>query len=985
MDDKQEENKKGTFIHGIGASEHVDSSGERIKVEGIDISSLTKDGVFNFEHQSKEASAIVGKITQAKKILKEEDCENEAHKYFWNKIKMPFLYVAGELFDADGHQAAQDIAAMLKYDVRNKDNKETKKLINFSIEGSKLDKKGSEILKSIARKVSITITPCNKVCEAEILNPDDIENGSSINKFGEHENNFSMVQDLMSKSEGHFASVETMEKDNWGEMGIGATIKNEKKKKKNKKESDVEDLNKFEFFNRLGNRFNQFKQRRAMDRTAKRVMRERKRGGQAFDPEQTVRANKDKTMTGSGAMPNKNAVSAPKSVSNFKPLVQPKMESDPSPAQQKFSRDAVDASMAGRNKMSSFKPVDPKTTEMDTVSITKSEDEQGHQYNVVFKDHVPVHKKSRGFDQYHLSKEQIKHILANWDETTEWQKANKFGRKIKEGDFHPTAISRSSKSAPVPIREYLKHSDRHDSGLDLLYHGVGRDEAGANALSNEGSHNMDKYDPFHPEKNYRELPNKEYDEVHSHYTLNVVPEHVGKNIIKEIHDRMKPGGKAVISVRRDLKMPEKMEKSESGGYKPKRGDIVHTSGGAVEWKDGKAHPIIDRSKKYVVHGESKKGFRRSHWIVPEGEKDSKKGKYHRSDRLHPADSGDMDKAMGAGSGMAAPATAVQGEALMKKSEKESIFENFAKKEELFDLIIEKYPDASEQELFALAKSVVVLHVKKQELALEEMMKSKNVRAQKKKLFGSNSMPSGKRKGQHMDVIDAFSRKFFNLALNPSGGKIDKKTGERRVNKGPGVDKPDWRSGQLETQWNPDAAVHELAHLLLIPKGYGLEDAQALMDKQFSDTQKKYGYAKQFRSEYEVQPRGVEQIIRRMMGLPASTNSVTVKEDTPPRTALEDEDRVVGKRIQTRKFQDGSPKYEDLLRQTRNLTPEVRKVLYRRLSGMEVFDHKRGWVDTETPDAKVNERAMDQELGDLDAKYEQDQKEMATPMKPKVKK
>jgi len=158
--------KNGTFIHGIAASEHIDSSGERILIKGVDITSLTKDGVFNFEHQSKEAGHIVGKILEAKKILKKEDCENEAHKYFWNKVKMPFVYVAGELFDQVGHGSAQDVAAMLRYDKGlNKD--ETKALVNFSIEGSRLGREGSNITKCIARKVSITITPCNKMAHAE--------------------------------------------------------------------------------------------------------------------------------------------------------------------------------------------------------------------------------------------------------------------------------------------------------------------------------------------------------------------------------------------------------------------------------------------------------------------------------------------------------------------------------------------------------------------------------------------------------------------------------------------------------------------------------------------------------------------------------------------------------------------------------------------------------------------------------------------------
>lgn len=161
---------RGTFIHGIAASEHLDSSGERILISGMDISSLDKEGVFNFEHQSKETSHIVGKVLEAKKIFNESDCENDNHRHFWNKIRMPFIYVAGELFDGVGHKAAQDVAAMLKYDKTISDEN-VRKTVNFSIEGSKLQTDGGIVKKCIARKVSITILPCNKICEAEMYDP----------------------------------------------------------------------------------------------------------------------------------------------------------------------------------------------------------------------------------------------------------------------------------------------------------------------------------------------------------------------------------------------------------------------------------------------------------------------------------------------------------------------------------------------------------------------------------------------------------------------------------------------------------------------------------------------------------------------------------------------------------------------------------------------------------------------------------------------
>jgi len=81
-------------------------------------------------------------------------------------------------------------------------------------------------------------------------------------------------------------------------------------------------------------------------------------------------------------------------------------------------------------------------------------------------------------------------------------------------------------------------------------------------------------------------------------------------------------------VNKPIKKSEKKFK-----YQPKKGDTVHLSHGITDSKRGGEKVHTD--KKYVVHNESKGGYRQSHWVVPEGEKDTSKGRYHRSDRLHP--------------------------------------------------------------------------------------------------------------------------------------------------------------------------------------------------------------------------------------------------------------------------------------------------------------------------------------------------------------
>lgn len=180
MSDKS---KLGTIIDGIAASEHLDSSGESLSIEGMDISSLgSADSILNFEHNSKQHPAqVCGKVTFAKKIFKKSDCSNDRERYFWDFCKKPFVYVKGELFDHPDldHDGARNVAALLRYDNRDKGEK-TRRLISFSIEGGKIEKKGMNVTKSIARDLALTVKHCNKMCIAEIV--DDIKERKDLYK-----------------------------------------------------------------------------------------------------------------------------------------------------------------------------------------------------------------------------------------------------------------------------------------------------------------------------------------------------------------------------------------------------------------------------------------------------------------------------------------------------------------------------------------------------------------------------------------------------------------------------------------------------------------------------------------------------------------------------------------------------------------------------------------------------------------------------------
>jgi hypothetical protein len=163
--------KLGTVLDGLFATSNIDSSGEVIEIEGVDASTLDIDGVANWEHKGDSPNQIVGKVLFYKKLLKRDDCENDRQRYFWDKAESPCIYGKIVLFDEVGHEGAKSIVAMLKFD-QKLDKTDTRQVMGFSIEGSRLGKEGNRITKCIARRIAISNFPCNKTCIAEILEED---------------------------------------------------------------------------------------------------------------------------------------------------------------------------------------------------------------------------------------------------------------------------------------------------------------------------------------------------------------------------------------------------------------------------------------------------------------------------------------------------------------------------------------------------------------------------------------------------------------------------------------------------------------------------------------------------------------------------------------------------------------------------------------------------------------------------------------------
>lgn len=222
---------------------------------------------------------------------------------------------------------------------------------------------------------------------------------------------------------------------------------------------------------------------------------------------------------------------------------------------------------------------------------------------------------------------------------------------------------------------------------------------------------------------------------------------------------------------------------------------------------------------------------------------------------------------------------------------------------------------------------------------------KNKTIQREKVFGKTAMPANnsKMRDKHMSHIQTWVKKTFGIDNRITLGKYN--------SAGKFIKKPDWTTGFLEYEPNPDAAVHEIAHLLLANLGITLGEIQQEMDSQFGFSQSTFGYMQQKRSVFEVFPMGVEQLIRRRLGLPASTKHVQVTEETPMRVAVEDNKTPIAKRV---KLKNG--KIVDYIRLSSNLDANARERIEMIDNGELIFDLKKGWIESQSIDAKINRRA-----------------------------
>lgn len=160
---------KGTEFDAIAGSELRDTQGEILDVKGADISELEAGrGRINDNHSNKIPD-VIGRITKAKKIFGPEDCDDDRQKYYWHKVKAPYIYVKGVLFDNDGdHRSARAAAAILKH----QHNTDSPLKLKCSVEGGivKRGEKDSRILsRTKISGLALTFTPANNATLVEGL------------------------------------------------------------------------------------------------------------------------------------------------------------------------------------------------------------------------------------------------------------------------------------------------------------------------------------------------------------------------------------------------------------------------------------------------------------------------------------------------------------------------------------------------------------------------------------------------------------------------------------------------------------------------------------------------------------------------------------------------------------------------------------------------------------------------------------------------
>jgi hypothetical protein len=156
--------KKSIVIECIASTPDKDVAGETLNIAGADITPLLEQrGYLNSDHRN-DFAHTVGKVLDAKKILKVEDCETPTQLKYWQEVKKPFIWAKGELYDGVGHKEADAIASIYKFYMAKGETPP----IKVSVEGKTLEREGSNLKRTMIKGLALTLAPCNRKTKSEV-------------------------------------------------------------------------------------------------------------------------------------------------------------------------------------------------------------------------------------------------------------------------------------------------------------------------------------------------------------------------------------------------------------------------------------------------------------------------------------------------------------------------------------------------------------------------------------------------------------------------------------------------------------------------------------------------------------------------------------------------------------------------------------------------------------------------------------------------
>jgi len=181
--------KKSIVIECIASTPDKDVAGETLDIAGADISPLTdKRGYLNSDHNN-DFAHTVGKVLEAKKIMKVEDCTTPTQLKYWQEVKKPFIWAKGELYDGVGHKEADAIASIYKFYMA----KNEAPPIKISVEGKTLERDGTNLKRTLIKGLALTLAPCNRKTKSEVTQITK-SMGVDANKLFKSENTASWVE-----------------------------------------------------------------------------------------------------------------------------------------------------------------------------------------------------------------------------------------------------------------------------------------------------------------------------------------------------------------------------------------------------------------------------------------------------------------------------------------------------------------------------------------------------------------------------------------------------------------------------------------------------------------------------------------------------------------------------------------------------------------------------------------------------------------------